>query len=440
MSVTESTEASSTGAAQPSRVESLAAAALLVSVVALAGETAIYAVYSPDGLVRLVVFAAVALLAVAFGGARCRPPGWALAVSAFVTVRALGLTPPLDNVVSDDRLLTAVVVVAAASAAPAVLPLVKAVRAAQVAAAALGVAAAGYGLVLLSSQPIIDVFELLQGAGRGLLDGQNPYTLSFPAAPDGQVDACFTYLPATALLAAPAVGLFADARWASLGMLVAAGAVLLWQARDRGGVRLGLAALAVVLPGTGLVMQQAWTEPLFLAPLVGAAVLADRGRFTWAAVLFGMALATKQHVVLLVPLLALLPMAGSSWPRRLGDAGVAAGVAAALTLPWLLANPSRFTECTVDFFLDTPAPSTSLSLWLHLPEPARLPLLVLALAAGYLLVWWRCPRSGGGFLIAAGVVFTTFGLVNKQTFVNQWWLVAALVVAGLTVVGHRRRS
>jgi len=147
-------------------------------------------------------------------------------------------------------------------------------------------------------------------------------------------------------------------------------------------------------------------------------------------VAFGVALATKQHVVLLAPLLLLCRF-------RLRDLATAAGTAGALTLPWVLANPARFMECTTEFFLAAQAPATSLSLWLHLPEPLRLPLLVLALLAGYLLAWRYCPPGGSGFLVAAAVVFTTFGLVNKQTFLNQWWLVAALVVAGLALTARR---
>ncbi|MGH3910344.1 MAG: hypothetical protein ACRDRM_05895, partial [Pseudonocardiaceae bacterium] len=144
-------------------------------------------------------------------------------------------------------------------------------------------------------------------------------------------------------------------------------------------------------------------------------------------------LATKQHVVLLVPLLLLCRF-------RVRDLAVAGGTAATLIVPWLLANPARFVTCTADFFLNAEAPQTSLSLWLNLPESLRLPLLAVALLAGYLLAWRYCPRSGAGFLVGSAVVLITFGLVNKQTFLNQWWLVAALVVAGLALAGRLPRT
>lgn len=432
----ETTPATAPTMPQVSRREFLGSALLLIAVIALAGEAAVHAVYTPDGLARIVGYALAALVGLALGGARCQPPTWAVAVAALITVRALAIAPPVANVVSDSRLLTGVVVIGAVSAVPALLPVVRVAHGGQVAAGALAAAAAGYGLVVLGSRPIIDVFALLQGAARGLADGRNPYELTFPFAPPGQVDHCFTYLPGTTLLTAPGVWLGGDARWAELLVLLVAAAAVTWEARGHGGARLGLAVFVLVVPGTARVVQQSWTEPLLLVALVACAVLAGRGRFGWAAVAFGLALATKQHAVVLAPLLLMLG-AQRPWRARTRDVAVAGGTAAVLTLPFLLANPARFTECTVDFFRTAAAPPTSLSLWLHVPQWTQLPLVVLGLVVGFARAWRYCPRTPSGFLLASAAVFTTFGLVNKQTFLNQWWLIAALVVAGLATAGAR---
>ncbi len=414
----------------PARRESFGAAVLLLGAVALAGEVAIHRVYSPELLVWLVLLALATLAGVLAGGARRRPPSWAVAVAALLAVRALAVAPPLGNVVADSRLLTGVLIVTAVTAVPALLPVVSATHAGLVAAQAIAAAAAGYSLVVLGSRPVIDVWALLQGAGRGLAAGRNPYEMTFPAAPPGQVDGCFTYLPGTALLTAPGVWLGGDARWVELLALVGASALVVWQVHRRGGARLGLATFVALVPGSAVVVQQSWTEPLLLAALVATAALTDRGRPLWAAAAFGLALATKQHIVLLVPLLLL-------WRWRVRDLAVTAGVAAGLVLPFLLANPGRLLHCTVGFFLTSPPRESSLSLWLHVPAAAQLPLLVIGPVAGYLIAWRCCPRDGSGLLLAAAVVFTTFGLVNKQTFLNQWWLVAALVAAGAAMAGGR---
>jgi hypothetical protein len=420
------------------RWTSLGSAVLLGSSVALAGETAINRAYGAGVLVPLVVVAGLLLGGLMLGGALCRPPTWAVVLGGLLGAAALAVAPPVEYVISDDRLLIAVLVLAAASAVPVLLPLVRPELAGWVAGAGLAAAAGGFALVIVGSTPVIDVWELLQGAGHGLAGGRNPYELTFPGSPPGQVRDCFTYLPATMLLTAPGVWLGGDARWAELVLLVATGAFLCWHLRARGGTALALALLAVILPGSGYMVQQSWTETVMLPALVGTAVLVDhglikRGRTGWAAVVFGVALASKQHVLLLVPLLLLC-----RFRRR--ELAVTAGTAAVLTLPWLLANPTRFLRCTVTLFFNAPPRTDSLSLWLLVPAPARLPALVGALLAGYVLAWRCCPRTGGGFLVGCAVVLSTFGVLNKQTFLNQWWLVGALIVAGLALAERRQLS
>ncbi|MGH4024908.1 MAG: hypothetical protein ACRDRV_10015, partial [Pseudonocardiaceae bacterium] len=106
----------------------LGSALLLLGSVALVGETAIQAVYTPDVLARLTLLAGVALAGLVLGGACGRPPVWAIVLSALIGVRALAVAPPLDNVVGGGRLLTGVLVVAAATAVPALLPLLQAMH------------------------------------------------------------------------------------------------------------------------------------------------------------------------------------------------------------------------------------------------------------------------------------------------------------------------
>lgn len=318
--------------AQASRREALGSALLLVAVIALAGETATFPVHSPAGLARLVLLASAALAGVLLGGARCRPPTWAIVVSALLTVRALATAPPLAAVVSDPRLLTGVVVIGAASAVPALLPLVRVAHTGQVVAGTLAAAAAGYVLVVVGSRP-----------------------------PSG------------------------DTRWAGLALLLAAATLVARQVWARGGARLGLAVFVVLVPGTIQVVQQSWTEPLLLVLLLVGAILVDHGR----------------------------PPA-RRWQHRVRSLAVAASavVVVVVALPFLMAGP------------------------------AQLPLLALGLVAGSLLAWRCCPRTGSGFLLASAVVCTTVALVGQQTFLgqrtflDQWWLIAALVVAGLATAGR----
>jgi hypothetical protein len=141
----------------------------------------------------------------------------------------------------------------------------------------------------------------------------------------------------------------------------------------------------------------------------------------------GLALACKQHVLVLMPFLALYRGFG---PRR--TLGVAA-VGTAVILPWFLLDPVRFKICVADFFLDETAPGRSLSVWRLFPSGLALPVLLLGTAIATWIAVRRGPRGGTGLLLGAGLILMTFDLLNKQTYLNQWWLASVLVVAGLAL-------
>ncbi|HEX2162065.1 MAG TPA: glycosyltransferase 87 family protein [Thermoleophilaceae bacterium] len=101
----------------------------------------------------------------------------------------------------------------------------------------------------------------------------------------------------------------------------------------------GLAAgLAVINPLTFQALHWGHPEELLAGALcVGAVLAAMRERALTAAVLLGLALATKQWA-----LLAVLPVLLAAPSRRLTVALVAGAIAAALTLPLMLGDPGQF--------------------------------------------------------------------------------------------------
>ena len=362
----------------------------------------------------VLALAALVVLLLAFlpGG---RVPRWAISVAALLSLLALLVKPPVENVVTTPWLSVGIAVGAVTAAVVAVLPWLPE----RWWWVALVVMAAGFALVILGGRPLIDVWIILRDSAGGLLHGLNPYEMRFPDVPAGQTDNCFNYLPATFLLTAPAQWLFGDVRWLETAYLFGAVALLGWHTR-----RWPLALLVGVLPGTLYVVQQSWTEPLLLLGLVAGYVLIERDRANWAIVPIALALATKQHLVVLVPLLAFWPRFG--WRRVL----VTFGAAAAVCLPWLIADPGRFRTCTADFYLLTPLQNRSVSVYQLIPGSLGTIVVVVALVLAY----WLVVRSRTGFLLGAGVVLAAFDLVNKQTFLNQWVLAAELVVAGLAVI------
>jgi hypothetical protein len=296
--------------------------------------------------------------------------------------------------------------------------------------AGLSMSAAAALVVQASARPAIDVWVILQQATRGLLDGRNPYEMAFTGVPAGQTDDCFNYLPFTLLAALPGQVAFGDVRYGELLVLLAGSAMLAWVAgrarpAEHAGLGLLLVVMAVSLPGVLRITQQAWNESVVLGCLFAAVALLLSGRAGLAVVPLALALATKQHVVLVLPLWALWPSFG--WRRAL----TSGALAAAICLPWLLASPGRFYGCTVQFFLDLPARPDSISVWRFLPAGAQIP-VVLALTVGaYLLAARFLDRSTAGLVLGCGLVFLAFDLANKQSFENQWLLASQLVVAAL---------
>ena len=281
-------------------------------------------------------------------------------------------------------------------------------------------------------RPEIDVWVLLQDAASGVLGGSNPYAMAFPGVPAGQTSTCFTYLPGSFLLVIPG-RVLGDVRVALATAFVVPWLVMAsWSLRrmwQRPGAESVMAiapvVVALVLPATLRVMQQSWTDSLLVGLLVVAGMC---WRSTWVVLPLGLALATKQHALLFLPLLPLW----FGWRKSLG----AVGVAAVVGVPFFLADPDRFLTCTVGFFLDLPMTGTSISLWTVLPEAMRSPALVVVfLLVAYGLAWLALPRGRPTFPLAAALVLCAFNLTNKQSYVNQWWLVAELLLLSAVSIG-----
>ncbi|HEU5269247.1 MAG TPA: glycosyltransferase family 87 protein [Jatrophihabitans sp.] len=356
-------------------------------------------------------------------------------IAVIISVGVQLYKPPIGNVQRVWGFHGVLAVTALATAAIAVLAMLPASRR-RLLPVGLTMAVLGLtelAIVAWSHRPEIDVWQIFQQASAGLLHGVNPYAISYTHIPAGQTASCFNYLPVTLLSAWPGWAIFNDVRYSEVAVLLLGWAVLARTVAVRAvdpGRRYDafiLLALAMSLTGTLRVGQQAWNESLLLGfMLLGCCALIS-GRTVWAVVLFGLALATKQHIALLLPVLMMWRQFG--WRRTVA----AAGLAAAISAPWFFADPHRFKGCTVDFFTHGIARFDSISLWHFLPSPIAPAVPVLALLAGYWLVYRRIGRSPGGLLVGFAGALYAFDLFNKQSFENQWWFVCELLVCGVAL-------
>jgi hypothetical protein len=245
----------------------------------------------------------------------------------------------------------------------------------------------------------------------------------------------YPYLPWTSVLLLPAWILTHEVRVGLLAASVLAtlGARRLALVNDLSG-SVPSAFLPLLLVGYPLFafgLQQSWTEPLLLALLAGMLLAVRTGHLRWAVACLAVALATKQHVVLLLPLAALWPEFG--WRRSLASAGLGF----VLVLPWFVAGPKNFWDDAVLLNLHYGVLRRGLDLpALALRHGVMLGFAVTMIAVGlaYLIAVLRLPRTAVGFAAGGGLVELALDVFNKQSFFNHYTLAMGLFV--LALVAH----
>jgi hypothetical protein len=295
--------------------------------------------------------------------------------------------------------------------------------------AAVGFLAAAAWVIHSDPAPRIDVWVILQQASDGLAHGSNAYSSTWRGSP-GETDA-FTYLPMTLTLLAPARWLAEDVRWALTAWTIAGAALLMgFGGRARGrSVPAAAAALLLLTPGTPTQVEQAWTEPMLFALIAAWALLVSRARAWWAVIPLALALASKQHIALLLPLLAVWQPFG--WRRTAASAGAAGG----LMLPWFVVSPADMWHDTVTLLVHFHAIRFADTWYLAaMHELGRQPpfwlvgLVVLVVLVVATAVVRRRQPPLAQLILWCALVLLVANLVNKQAFYNQYWLVAALVL------------
>lgn len=335
---------------------------------------------------------------------------------------------------------TAFAVLLAAAAAAVLLVAIDGRRARAVwFPAALAVyAALGFWMVYNSPNPQIDVYTVYRRALAALHAGHSPYGITFQniyghtgfygagVVHGSEVTFGFPYTPLALLMAIPGV-VFGDFRYADVAAMVIGAAAIGYSGRSRVSL---LAASLLLFTARGLfVIEQGWSEPFVICWLGLTVFAATRRRNTWLP-LAGL-LAVKQHMVLALPFSSWLRPEGS---RRDGlrDAALAVGCAAAVTLPFFVADPPGFWRSVVTLQLSEPFRIDSLSVLVPLAKagvtfsPAMLIAIpVVALLLSGRLAWTRAPRNAAGFAAALGFVLIAIFLVSKKAFCNYYFLVLA---------------
>jgi hypothetical protein len=290
--------------------------------------------------------------------------------------------------------------------------------------------ALGLGAWMLhaSPAPAIDVWTVHQQGADAILHGRQVYA---PGAIDtldthsrARAIDTYAYPPLNLLLTAAAYAVTGETRWAQL-VAILIGGVLLRATAQRSGARAPvpdlLMACLLFHPRGLFVLEQAWGEPLALPLLGGFALAAVLGRPRVAAVLLGLLCALKQHFVLYLPALALVPGIG------VAGVAIALGTALATYLPFALSAPAGLYGALIAHHLKNPFRPDSLSLTAQLwSAGVLLPSWVgFAASVGSLgaLAW--AQRRLGALLLASSLTFLVFYLLGRQAFCNYYYLLGA---------------
>jgi hypothetical protein len=301
-----------------------------------------------------------------------------------------------------------------------------------------------------SPAPVIDVFFFQLQAAQELLAGRNPYETEFlnlygegaSLYPSGTADS-YPYPPLSFAFALLGL-LLGDIRWPLIACHIAAAVLLCSTSRARGlpwNESIIFAALFLYLPYSVFVSEQAWTDPtaamslglmsLFLARRQPRAAL-------WAA---GLALACKQTMALLVPLL------WAMW-RSLQRAHLLAVFSfSAVTYGiFLLWNASALWNDVVTFHLLTPARPRALTYSgyvyylfdFYLPTWFGLVGLVSGVLAAVLGLLRADPDTSPcdgdrpwRFFSGLAFAYLLTALLSKHAFMNYYYLVYFALVAAL---------
>ncbi|WP_321469876.1 hypothetical protein [uncultured Paludibaculum sp.] len=304
---------------------------------------------------------------------------------------------------------------------------------------------------LRTSPPVdIDVLKFQNESADALLRGINPYTITF-ADPSGGTSAFygpgvsvngrllfgFPYPPLDLLFCVPARAFFGDVRFAHLLCVTLAGLFIGYS--TSGLVSRLAAAFFWFAPCTYFVIQMSWTESFGVLLLSLTVFLTGRQSRGTAAV-FGLLLAVKQYMIF-APFAIWSLLRGQSRQQIVHFCSIAAGVAAAVTLPLALWNWQAFFHSVVTLQMFQPFREDALSYlaWLvHMgfgQPPQWFPFLP-ALVAAWITVK-RGGTSASSFAGGMALIYITFFCFSKQAFCNYYFLVSGALCAAIAAGSGR---
>jgi hypothetical protein len=304
----------------------------------------------------------------------------------------------------------------------------------------LGIAATTHLLVFRQVPfPLIDVFTTVTEASVALLEGRNPYQISYTDIYQGQgiTPSGFGYLPGLFPWSIAGMVLAGDIRAGNFLALI--GMTLLFTATSKAhGIKeSGLLACTLFLGGAGLfVAEQAWIDPILAFLILASLWLLMKGRITLAGILAGFLCATKQYGVVAFGFLVVM-----AWNRESGTAAIKFFLLALLTgvliqAPFVIWDPNAYWNTVFVGVSNLPLRPDAYTLvsWISARglSAAGIPILGVVVFLALIL---RCRTArftdGGIVLSAIATAYMAIFLTNRHAFCNYYQLVFLLLLGSL---------
>lgn len=313
----------------------------------------------------------------------------------------------------------------------------------------------GVWMIRAAPSPRIDVHLFQQEAANTLLHGRNPYAITFDdmyrsTAPgerpvygeglvrDGKLIFGFPYPPLSLYLSTLGYAVAGDHRYAQLLAIAASGALLAYARPGRWSALMSV--LFLFAPRTFFVLGRGWTEPFVVVFLAATVFCAIRYR-KLLPIALGLLLASKQYMVLAVPLVPLLMERPFRWRAYAALLAKAGGVAVIVTVPFAIWDWRAFWHSLVTVQNAAPFREDALSylVWFYHKTGHQLGVLPAFIAAGIVIgiALWRAERSPAGFAASVGLVCLVFIALNKQAFANYYYFVIGALWCALAAMPAR---
>ena len=379
-----------------------------------------------------MIVAAGVLVGVALRGRRCIDARWLLAPIGLVLIDGAFAALPPPNLEHAAPALTLVPLVALVLAATYLVPVRAPLATARFVVLCLLVVWLAIDIFSSSPHPHIDVFDMQTNGAEILTHGQDPYAVVMVAdSNDGSLAVPYTYPPVQLIVTTLARAATGDVRFAMVLMLIVAAIGARMALRDGDPLlRDSFALIVAAGPITAFVLDQAWVDVVPLGFVSAAAWAWSSGKRTAAAVLFGLAFASKQPLVIGFPLLLLLPGFGRK------QLLVALGVAVGITLPFFVWDMHGFFDATVRYFVNLAPRSDALTVsnlikmrFGHAPGELLGAASALLICA---LVWKRVERSLATLFVLLTVALLCFFATGKIAFMNYYFFLGGLAAIAAT--------